>query len=131
MFWRFFNGRRKGGDIGITDGESRDRESNSVVVDTRGNNSHEAGGTRLAVLKLNLDHDWPCTRRGLSHRSAFGKLARCRIFETLGPKGFARCLPSSRFTVISFSPLSSKGSPIHDREHACSMFVTFDYVIDR
>lgn len=123
IFWRFFNEEEKE-EMGITDGESRDRESNSVVVDARGGNSHEAGGTRLAVLKLNLDRDWPCTRRGLSHRSAFGKLARCRIFETLGPKGFARRLPSFRSAVTSFFPLSSKGSPIH-REHACFMFLTW------
>jgi len=63
-----------------------------VVVDARGGNSHEAGGTRLAVLKLCQDADWPCTRRSLSHRSTFGKLARCRISETLArrvsPDGF-------------------------------------------
>jgi hypothetical protein len=64
----------------------------NVVVDARGGNSHEAGGTRLAVLKLSQDADWPCTRRSLSHRSTFGKLARCRISETLArrvsPDGF-------------------------------------------
>lgn len=107
--------------MGITDGELRDRESNSVVVDARGGNSHEAGGTRLAVLKLNLDRDWPCTRRGLSHRSAFGKLARCPIFETLGPKGFARRLPSFQLRCHLFLSPFIKG--ITDLPRTCLFHV--------
>jgi len=51
-----------GGEERKTDGEPR--ESN-VVVDARGGNSHEAGGRRLAVLKLSPSSDWPCTRCSL------------------------------------------------------------------
>jgi len=51
-----------GGEERKTDGEPR--ESN-VVVDARGGNSHEAGGRRLAVLKLSPGPDWPCTRCSL------------------------------------------------------------------
>lgn len=84
VFSFFFSryGRRK--TKKSADAKSRGREQR--VVDARGGNS-EAGGTRLAVLKLRPGPDWPCERRTLSHRSAFGKLARCRISETLA-EGF-------------------------------------------
>lgn len=75
----------------------RELHDGQRCVDARGGNSHETGGTRLAVLKLRPGPDWPCTTARLSHRSAFGKLARCRISETL-----ARRVPRSMASFFSF-----------------------------
>lgn len=83
----------------------------------------EAGGTRLAVLKLRPGPDWPCKQRTLSHRSAFGKLARCRISETLA-EGFrpTASLFSFRCHIFPFPPFV-EGT--RDREHN-GFYVTLD-----
>lgn len=49
IFWRFFNEEEKE-EIGITDGEPRDRESNSVVVDALG----------VAIPTWQVARDWQC-----------------------------------------------------------------------
>lgn len=109
IFWRFFNEEEKE-EMGITDGESRDRESNNVVVDARGGNSHEAGGTRLAVLKLNLDRDWPCTRRDLV---TVLLLENWRGAEFSKPS--ARRVSPDVFPL--FAPLSPLSLPFRQRDH--------------
>lgn len=134
VFWRFFNEKKK-------KKKKKRRERGKQIkriardgqrcVDARGGNSHETGGTRLAVLKLRPSPDWPCTRRGLVIVLLLENW-RGAEFPKPSREGFLRSM-ASLFSLSRLSPLFPLFSSLRHRRSSLAKRInsTLDFLIDR